>query len=313
MTALTLPRIVIVVRKTPLELLLERFGTRTQAAFYLESRNQKLADYDAAHETFALALDAVLSRIPAARRRTKIDRTQLDRFLFNPDDVVVCVGQDGLVANVAKYLSGQLTIGINPDSKRYEGALARHSPQAFEKFLAHLSKPNPAEFTIETRTMVAAVREDGQRLLALNEVYVGHRTHQSSRYRISHRGITERHSSSGLIIATGTGATGWARSIANAVKRPTESLPTPTEVRLSYFVREAWPSVSTQTELVGGDVGDDSPLELESDMPEDGLSFGDGIESDPVEFLSGHKLSISVAEEQLRLVVPPKKAAAAST
>jgi hypothetical protein len=32
--------------------------------------------------------------------------------------------------------------------------------------------------------MVQAELDDGQRLLALNEIFVGHRTHQSARYRL---------------------------------------------------------------------------------------------------------------------------------
>jgi NAD kinase len=62
--------------------------------------------------------------------------------------------------------------------------------------------------------MAHARLDDGQQLLALNEIFVGHRTHQSARYRIRPADEQEeRHSSSGVIVSTGTGATGWARSI----------------------------------------------------------------------------------------------------
>jgi len=60
----------------------------------------------------------VLGAIPSDWRRARVDRADLDRFLFEPEDVVVAVGQDGLVANVAKYLTGQPVIGCNPDPKR---------------------------------------------------------------------------------------------------------------------------------------------------------------------------------------------------
>ncbi len=43
-----------------------------------------------------------------------MSRPELNRFLFEPEDVVIAVGQDGLVANVAKYLSGQMVVGVNP-------------------------------------------------------------------------------------------------------------------------------------------------------------------------------------------------------
>jgi len=38
--------------------------------------------------------------------------------------------------------------------------------------------------SIDERTMVEAVLDDGQRVLALNEVFLGHRSHQSARYLI---------------------------------------------------------------------------------------------------------------------------------
>ena len=104
------PRIVIVTRKTSLELLIERHGTIGQSRFYLESRGQQIRDYQIAHERFASGLASVQSAIPADQRRTRIDRSDLDRFVFNDDDIVLIVGQDGLVPNAAKYLKGQTTI-----------------------------------------------------------------------------------------------------------------------------------------------------------------------------------------------------------
>ncbi len=295
-------RIVLVTRKTPFVQLIERWGTRTQAEFYLETRGQKMDDYEAAHHGFLAALEDVTRQIPAARRRTSVDRGQLDRFIFAPDDIVVFVGQDGLVANAAKYLSGQLAIGINPDPKRYEGVLVPFSPEAFSATL-HYADTRKGTFTVEQRTMVEARREDGQTLLALNEIYIGHRTHQSSRYRIRFAGQEERHSSSGVIVATGTGGTGWARSISTPLKEA-PALPAPSDPRLAFFVREAWPSVATGNSVTKGLVERGQPLVLASDMPEDGVAFGDGIESDPIEFLSGHALHIGVADIALNLLKP---------
>lgn len=151
--------------------------------------------------------------------------------------------------------------------------------------------------------MASAMREDGQRLLALNEIFVGHRTHQSARYRITTGKDTERHSSSGLICATGTGATGWARSIAEQ-RKIEEMLPTPDEPRLAWFVREPFPSVATGTSLSSGSVYRSESLVVHSEMGEGGTLFADGIESDRVEFADGQTVTIGIAEERLRLVVP---------
>src|SRR5690606_19622356 len=98
-------------------------------------------------------------------------RELLDRFLFEPEDVVVALGQDGLVANVAKYLAGQPVIGVNPDPGRYDGVLVRNPPQAVADLL---DAAVAGRARVERRTMAAASLDDGQHLIALNEVFIGH-------------------------------------------------------------------------------------------------------------------------------------------
>jgi len=301
-----LPRVVLITRKTPLELLLERHGTLSQERFYLRARGEDPARYERGHEVQQAALAAVTQALPPDQRRTRIDRELLPRFLFAADDLVVVVGQDGLVANVAKYLDGQLTIGINPDPATFDGVLCRHPPSAMPRLLAWTRDPDTT-CRVQERTMAHAAREDGQRLLALNELFVGHQTHQSARYRIElakvGNGGGERQSSSGLICSTGTGATGWGRSIAQQ-RHLEKRLPGPEDARLVWFVREPFPSVATGTELSFGQLVPGERLVLWSEMQQGGTVFADGIEEDRLEFASGHRLELSIAERRLRLVVP---------
>ena len=98
---LHLPRLILVTRKTPLELLLEMHGTLAQARFYLKSRDQDMAEQEEAHQRLETALSRVVSAIPPDQRRIRLDRADLDRFLFSPDDIVLIIGQDGLVPNTA--------------------------------------------------------------------------------------------------------------------------------------------------------------------------------------------------------------------
>jgi hypothetical protein len=292
-----------VTRKTWLELLLENYGTLAQARFYLESRGQDIDEYEEAHARFHDALSWVIQAIPPDQRRVRVDRGDLDRFLFAPDDVILIVGQDGLVPNTAKYLQGQLTIGINPDASRYDGVLCPHTPDEIYALLDWVTDPSGREYRVQHRVLAAAQREDGQRLLALNEVFVGHQSHQSARYRIQIGEREERQSSSGVICATGTGSTGWVRSIVE--QRAIEAtLPVPEEPRLSWFVREPFPSVYTGTELNFGVLDTEGELVLYSEMGEGGVIFADGIESDRIEFLSGHRVTIRVAANTLNLVTP---------
>jgi NAD kinase len=297
-----LPRVVLVTRKTQLEVLRESRGTLDQVRFYLKSRGQREEEYLEAHERFHAGLAEVQRAIPPDWRRVRVDRDDLDRFLFAPEDVVIVVGQDGLVPNAAKYLSGQLAIGINPDPERYDGVLCQHPPKAMGALLEWVVQRQGPAFQVEHRVMALAEREDGQRLLALNEVFVGHQTHQSARYRIHAGKKEERHSSSGVICSTGTGSTGWARSISQQIGLA-EPLPGPEETRLAWFVREPFPSVATQTAMRHGHVAQDQALTLFSEMGEGGVIFADGIEPDRLEFLSGHRVTVTIAPSTFNLVV----------
>jgi NAD kinase len=291
------PRAVVVTRPTEYESLLWRHGSRDQAKFFLQTRGQKIEDVMERHRVQEVAMHAVLTAIPQVWRRAKVSRADLDRFLFEPEDVVIAVGQDGLVANVAKYVRGQPVIGVNPSKQLYDGVLVRHPPQAVADLLAMSQR---STLKIEKRTMVRASLADGQELVALNEIYVGHRTHQSSRYRIEWRGTEERHSSSGLIVCTGTGSTGWAKSV--SIRREgCPPLPSPAEPDLAFLVREAWPSVVTGTSLVHGRLTPGMPLVVTSEMNDGGVAFGDGIEEDRLELPYGQVVTLSQAPQELCL------------
>ena len=293
------PRVVVVTRATDYEALLARHGTREQARFFLETRGQDITDVERRHRRFEEVLGEISRAVPMKWRRSHITRADLNRFVFEPEDIVTCVGPDGLVANAAKYLTGQLVVGINPDPERNDGVLVPHRASEAARLLAAAAENR---VVVEERTMVEARVDDGQRLLAANEIYLGHRTHQSARYRVRWRGKEERHSSSGVVVATGTGATGWARSIVLGKHGDASTLPRPTDPRLAFFVREAFPSISTATTIMEGAVTSEDELAVVSEMNDGGTLFGDGIEDDAIDFRWGLCATLGVAAERLRLV-----------
>jgi hypothetical protein len=291
------PRVVVVTRPTDLDQLLLRHGTRAQARFFLESRGQRLQDVVERHEVQAAALHTVQAAVPLSWRRARVTRADLDRFLFEADDVVVAVGQDGLVANVAKYLHGQPVVGVNPAPDLFAGVLVRHAPAAVSTVLQALRDGQ----TCEARTMVEASTSDGQKLLALNEIFVGHRSHQSARYRLQFGAREERHSSSGLIVCSGTGSTGWARSV-QLQRGERMALPAALSTSLAFLVREPWPSATTGADLVEGcfDASHDG-LSITSEMNDGGVAFGDGIEQDALELPFGQVLTVRPSSTPLFL------------
>ncbi|KUL23837.1 NAD(+)/NADH kinase [Streptomyces regalis] len=306
------PRVVLVHRTTEYEELVARHGTHGQAAFFLASRGRDIKEVAERHRRTRQALTEVTSAIPLTWRQTRVERADLDRFLFAPEDVVVVVGQDGLVANVAKYLDGQPVLGIDTDPGRNPGVLVRHRPGDAAKLFVS-TQSGRGDF--DELTMVEAVADDTQRLVALNEIYLGAAGHRTARYRLGLEddgGVVEAQASSGVLIGTGTGATGWIRSVWQerwGCPRSSEAesggrqlrLPSPTEERLLWFVREAWPSPATGTSRVAGELTAATRLHLTVES-ERLVAFGDGMETDAVELTWGQTLRVGVCRERLRLV-----------
>ena len=290
------PRAVLVERPSEYDELLARHATHEQVRFFLAQRGRAVEEVLERHAALAATHRAVLGAVPADWRAATVLRADLDRFLFEPDDVVLALGQDGLVANVAKYLDGQPVIGLNPGTG--QGVLVRHPPEATGDLIADLTRGSAR---VEERTMARAALDDGQEVLALNEIFVGHATHQSARYTIALGDRRERQSSSGVIAATGTGATGWAASINRQLASPL-ALPAPADRELAFFVREAWPSSVTATTLTAGRIAAAQKLTIVCELGEGGTVFGDGIEADRVAVDWGQRIEIGAASRTLRLV-----------
>lgn len=291
------PRAVFVVRETDYERLIARHATREQVRFFLKTRAQDLSVIETRHQRFHERLREVRAAVPADWRAVLIRRDDLDRFLFAGEDIVIAFGQDGLVANVSKYLDGQPVLGVNPDPDLYDGILVPHAPDAVGALLKPVAAGGVA---LERRTMVEAKLDDGQTLSALNEIFVGHRTHQSARYEIAVMGDAEPQSSSGLIVSSGTGATGWARSIMESIHKQFSL--DPEEDALAYFVREPFPSVSTGTSVRAGKIAKAQPLRVTSRMNDGGVIFADGIEQDYLDFGWGRIVEVHVSGRRLHLV-----------
>lgn len=285
------PRLVVVHRRTQLEALLAEHATLSATEFFLRTRGQDIAPIVAADEAQRRALDEVTGAAPDDWRRAVVERVELSRFLFEPDDTIVVVGQDGLVANAAKYLSGQTVVGVSPGPP---GMLCTARPAEIRPFLLGALR---AEFS--PRGMVEARVDDGQALTALNEIFVGDAGHQSARYRVHIGSRAESQSSSGLIVGTGTGSTGWLASLWQQT-RPGFVLPASDARELAFFVREAWPAAGYGAELVAGLLASDAAVHLRAESSL--VAFGDGIESDRLRIEWGQEVIIRRAARELRLV-----------
>jgi NAD kinase len=306
-------KIVVVTRPTRLDQLVRRFNTTSQARFYIERLGGDFGDYEREHECFSAALDMILDAAARIARVHHIDWTQTPNYQFAADDLVATVGQDGLIVNTLKYLDEQPIIGFNPEKSRWDGLLAQFSCEeahsALEKALA--------EELPERRVTKALVKlSDSQTMVAVNDFFLGVNDHGSARYTLAYSGQEESQSSSGLIVSTPLGRSGWLQSIINGSSgivgrmHGGKKLMVRAEGRRSwdddylYFaVREPYASVSSGADLIFGKLSPDTPLTIESKMGEKGIIFSDGMQSDYLEFNHSVRSTFTIAPAKGRVLV----------
>lgn len=336
---LRLPTIVIVTSPTRYQSLIARWGTKGQAKFRMQQAVAHLsmnkskreagkvkrsvmasvdttdaeADFDMyEHEDdqYQSTVERVRSELNFGFPLTIVERRYLPTYEFRNAVVVVVIGPDGLVANAAKYVGRLPIVGVNPDPQRIDGVLLPFHIQQVRKAVDSVLKERA---NIKSVTMAEAELNDGQRLLAFNDLFIGRRTHVSARYNLRWRNSSESQSSSGVIVATGAGSTGWLSSVFNMTKGvnawmgadPVDHLRLEWGSQsLAWVVREPFASRFSQANVVAGVLEKNEALVLDSLMPEGGAIFSDGIESDFLEFNSGSTVKIQVAEQQASIVVP---------
>jgi hypothetical protein len=238
-----------------------------------------------------------------------IDRDFLPNFVFGPSDLVVTIGQDGLVANTAKYAVGRPIVAVNPDPARIDGVLL---PFSCEQAAAAVRAVLQGKARFRQVTLAQATLPDGQKLLAFNELFIGAKTHVSARYVLTVAGRSEPQSSSGLLVCTGAGSTGWLSSTFNMAAGIDAVLGAPhprkriqlrwEDPQLFYVVREPFISKSSRAGLVAGLVPAGAEIVVESEMASEGVIFSDGVEADFLEFSSGVIAHIHTAAGKALLV-----------
>ncbi|WP_224361472.1 NAD+ kinase [Hyalangium versicolor] len=302
-------KIVLVTRKTRLAELVERLNTRAQARFYLEHAGQDFEDYAREDDTYRRALDGLHGALSFGLPVQQVDRSLVPTFLFSGKELVVAVGQDGLVANVAKYVDRQPLVGINPDPSRFDGVLL---PFGVDEARGAVRRTLEGHARMREVTLAQARLEDGQRLLAFNDLFLGARTHVSARYTLRYDRVAEPQSSSGIIVSTGAGSSGWLSSVftlAQGLTSTTGGVPGKTwrmgweDPRLAFVVREPFVSRHSSASLISGFVTPDCELMVESRMPSGGVIFSDGVEEDFLAFNAGATVHVSPAAQRARLVV----------
>lgn len=202
-------KIILIKRKTRLEELVVRYNTIQQAQFYIERLGADFSDYLSEDFTYRKAVEAAVTELSAVGRLQLLDRQHVPNFIFGERDTVVVLGQDGLVANTLKYLREQPLIGVNPDPQRWDGVLLPFTVKDLRQLVPEVLR---SQRQVREVTLARAELNDGQSLYGVNDLFIGRRTHVSARYQLELNGTLEQQSSSGIIVSTGMGSTGWLKA-----------------------------------------------------------------------------------------------------
>ena len=325
-------KVVIVTKETQLERLVRKFATKSQAEFYiaqsylaaaapraasaaaLKEEEKKIQagieEIETADTVYRAAVDHIKRMIPPDVKVQHIDWTYLPGFLFGEKDLVVTLGQDGLVINTAKYLSGQPIFAVNPDPGRIDGVLLPFDIGGAERQIARILA---GDFDKDLISIAMASLNDGKDLYGVNDIFIGPKSHTSFLCTVNHLGVEEPQSSSGIIVSTGAGSTGWFKSIIEgarqvaagfdgALRSAAESGYSWDADYLYFTVREPFMSKMSRCSTVFGRITPDAPLVVTSQMAQNGVIFSDGIENDYLEFNSGKIATITLADRKAVLI-----------
>ncbi|WP_435680431.1 sugar kinase [Nonlabens sp.] len=264
-------------------------------------------EYETEDSIFKASLNSLQTQLSKVIKNKTIDRQFVSSYIFSKKNIIIVIGQDGLVANTAKYSQNLPIIAVNPDIERYDGILL---PFNTTNFIEGVENVMAKDYQSKIMSFAEAKLNDGQRLLAFNDLFIGASSHVSARYKITFNNTTEQHSSSGIIVSTPAGSTGWLSSIFNMAYGVTKMFekdlvakqPKLKENDLLFAVREPFKSIRTQTNLNAGIIRNNS-LTIESYMPNNGIIFSDGVEQDFLKFNSGSIATIGLAKESANIVL----------
>src|SRR5436190_3743846 len=170
MDRLTENKIILVTRPTRLAELVIRFNTVSQARFYVEHQGADFSDYLREDEAYHCALHETQTALAHVGRVQTLDRGFLPNFVFAPNDTIVTLGQDGLVANTLKYLDGQPVVAVNPDPERWDGRLLPFRTSDLPKLMPEVIRRQRPTRAV---TMAKAALNNGQTLHGVNDLFIG--------------------------------------------------------------------------------------------------------------------------------------------
>lgn len=231
-----------------------------------------------------------------AKYNIQFDRTYMpysEYEDFKGKDLIISIGGDGTVLNTSHYMLDETPVLTIKSTEGSTGALCEISANNFENALKKILN---GDFKIEKWTR-AEGRFGKRKVFALNEIYVGTRFSPSmARYELMRKDKSELQMSSGVVITTGTGSTGWYSNIPVIGKAFSKDAK-----ELHFCVRE--PKAAANYTMLQGALLPGEVLTVKSKMNVDGcISFDGDVGKRMYPFKIGDVLEVQISGKPLYVV-----------
>ena len=222
-----------------------------------------------------------------------VRRTNLTPQTCKDADLIIVVGGDGTFLKTTRHVFDDTPVlPVSSDTKYNEAFYSKATPQDFAKKFEKLI--NGKSTTVKLPRLEAKINGKTAKALAVNEVFVGSaHPYQTSRYVLKVKRKEEFQKSSGVLITTRSGRTGWAMSAAK------KRLNVPKN-GLGYVVREPYSGRLTKPKLLQGVLTPQNKIKIKSSMHR-GIVVIDSS-SKELKFTDGSKLEVTISKKTLTLV-----------
>lgn len=201
-------RVVLVCELTRLEREIAKEGTLDSVRRNYE-KDVFSTDLSSPHGEYQSEKNEVLRFLLAAGANVvECPRHEAQGFIFRDDDLVVVLGDDGALVNIAKLLGRQKVVTIGTATK-WCSRMMKFTVKTFGKEVMRLVRKEGETLSV---SIARAETSLGHTLEAVNDFFVGRADLRSSRYALLDEEFFVEQVSSGVIVSTGTGSTGWEKS-----------------------------------------------------------------------------------------------------
>jgi NAD kinase len=241
--------------------------------------------------------EALLVRLLGSSRL--VPRDQANSENLSSAKLVLSIGGDNHLQYVAQALKDTPVVGVNSDPQLSDGVLCGPTIAELPQFIEDLAQ---GHYTTEEWTR-AEVEVDGRSIgRALCDVACGElHFYEMSKHLLSLRGSQDLNKGSGLLIATGTGSTGWYSSIYRQSGESHAAFPRESP-ELRFILREPYEGRLPANKIPRGSVGVGDELQIKSLNDSQGIVILDSLVR--ADFPLGSILKIRISEHPLKVLFP---------